>query len=274
MAKYRKPLKGLFAKTEDEALEASTPTPAPTEASSLAAPTPLADEVAEAITRIRQGFDDGRLTREHWETEDYAHFIRRLDVAQTEAFFLKGKLLSEVKDRFFLDNRVGWKTFAEKTLGMNYTTANQYIRVAREFDVTSHQRPDFGFEHYKALLPLDPKARSHLIRELPQISVKELREVVQKELSRTLDGETSDLASRREARQLVRQLVTLRKALQIPPSNELAVREKWQLSAACRDLADQLLDVANRLSARPEREQDVAAQLNSNFGQVFEAELS
>jgi len=165
MNKLNKPLKGLFSKTEEQE-EVMV----------------VIEEVnKEPLESLKDDFCKTESLRDLWNELDYASYIRKIDSLQSRAFFLKGILLKEVKDRFFIENKSGWKGFAEESLGMNYTTANQYIRVAEEFDVTSHHRVDFGFEHFKALLPLSVEDRESLL-QMENISVKDLREMVRKKL--------------------------------------------------------------------------------------------
>lgn len=256
MTKPRRPLKGLFAKTDEP----------DTSISAEAGLAPSSNDehfgnVAAAITRVRQGFDDNRLNREHWSEDEYVETIRRLDVAQTEAFFLKGKLLMEAKERYFEDNRRGWRNFAEAKLGLNYTTANQYIRVAREFDVTSHHRSDFGFEHYKALLPLSPESRTILLENLPEVSVKKLREVVQQELAK----QPAQPAGHSQHRNLLRQIISLGQTLDRVNPTGLHQRDKWQISAACLQMAADLQSLASQLASRKhEREDDTDIRILLN----------
>jgi len=214
-------------------------------ASSISSVTPEAHNanVAAAVLNIQYNFEVGRVERETWHEPEYVEFIRRIDVAQAEAFFLKGKLLGEVKDRFYVENRTGWKGFSENTLGMNYTTVNQYIRVAQEFDVTSHRRPDFGFEHYKALLPLKLDERTKLLEELPQVSVKELRNIVQRKLME--EGVTPVRPQRsQQSKELIELLIDLKTKIFDCAPEAMTQRERWQLTAACRNLADDLASAA------------------------------
>lgn len=202
------------------------------------------DQLETAFLGVQYNFELHRAERSSWRESEYLEFIKRIDVAQTEAFFLKGALLDEVKKRFFENNKSSWKDFAEQSLGMNYTTANQYIRVAQEFDVTSHQRPDFGFEHYKALLPLGPALRQQLIGELPPLSVKALRNVVHKKLT---SSDPSPGPARSVGRLLVELLVNVkRQAIECSP-DLLSQKETWQLIAACRNVADDLKSLAEQL---------------------------
>ena len=53
-----------------------------------------------SITKIQYNFERLKLERNKWEKTEYIDFIHRIDNAQTEAFFLKGKLINEIKNRF------------------------------------------------------------------------------------------------------------------------------------------------------------------------------
>lgn len=204
-------------------------------------------EIADAVTRVNYNFEASKEERQKWHSDQYINFIRRIDNAQTEAFFLKGKLLDEAKKRYFEDNKVGWKNFCEDKLFMNYTTANQYIRVSQEFDVTSHQRPDFGFEHFKALLPLAPEERASLLENLPAVSVKSLRNMVQERLLKALPTEERDSSS--QAKNMVKLLQNLKKEIMQCEADLLPQTQRWQLSAACRNLAEELTLLAHSLNA-------------------------
>jgi hypothetical protein len=215
-------------------------------------PTPQADFAASftsALNKVSYNFDKHSPERQNWEKEQYLEFIRRLDAAQTEAFLLKGKLLEEVKRRFFEDNKTGWKRICEENLGLNYTTANQYIRVAQEFDVTSHQRTDFGFEHFKALLPLSPDERMTLLSSLPAVSVKALRNIVQEKLASKQSGSPGqpDAKGNSEAKLMVQLLQKLKiQIFDCAPQN-FSQLQRWQLSAACRNLSEELFRLAESL---------------------------
>lgn len=224
------------------------------------------NDIANAISRVNYNFDLAKNDRKEWVSAQYVEFIRRIDNAQTEAFFLKGKLLEEAKRRFFEDNKMGWKSFCEETLLMNYTTANQYIRVAQEFDVTSHHRPDFGFEHFKALLPLAPEERASLIESLPTVSVKSLRNLVQERLSKGTAAPV-EKESGHQAKAMVRLLQDLKKQILECEPDLLPQTQRWQLSAACRNLAEELTVLAHTLNASTLATQRHArANMGAEFG--------
>lgn len=226
--------------------------------------------VAAAVLNIQYNFEVGRVEREAWHEPEYVEFIRRIDVAQAEAFFLKGKLLGEVKDRFYVENRTGWKGFSENTLGMNYTTVNQYIRVAQEFDVTSHRRPDFGFEHYKALLPLKLDERTKLLEELPQVSVKELRNIVQRKLME--EGTTLARPQRsNQSKELIELLIDLKTKIFDCAPETMTQRERWQLTAACRNLADDLASAARGFNDFGKNRADMSTRINVDAQDYVEA---
>ncbi len=215
--------------------------------------------VAAAVANIQYNFNLSREDREAWAEKEYIECIRRIDVAQAEAFFLKGKLLGEVKDRFYQENKTGWKGFAEGSLGMNYTTVNQYIRVATEFDVASHRRPDFGFEHYKALLPLNADDRTRLLDELPQVSVKELRNIVQRKLLE--DGVPVQRSQRTlRGKELIELLISLQTKIFDCTPEAMDQKERWQLTAACRDLAEDLNAVAVHLNGFGKRSSETTTE--------------
>lgn len=209
----------------------------------------------ERIMQIQYNFDSMRSVRESWKETDYAQFLRRLEAVQTEAFFLRGKLLAEAKDRFFETNKVGWAEFCETTLDMNYTTANQYIRVALEFDVTSHQRSDFGFEHYKALLPLPAEARSEFLNAEQGFSVKMIRTRV-KEILGTRSGANADAApisAHRKSMRLIRMLQAMKGEIIAHGESfeELPQTQRWQIAAACTNIAAHLTHLAQTLNSDP-----------------------
>jgi hypothetical protein len=224
--------------------------------------------VARAVANIQYNFNLSREDRETWAEGEYIDCIRRIDVAQAEAFFLKGKLLGEVKDRFYLENKVGWKTFSENSLGMNYTTVNQYIRVSAEFDVASHRRPDFGFEHYKALLPLKVDDRVKLLGELPQVSVKELRNIVQRKLME--EGAPAPRLQRTtlQSKELIELLLDLKTKIFDCTPETMDQKERWQLTAACRNLADDLATVATHLNSFGKRASETSPRTVDVSGEV------
>jgi hypothetical protein len=209
------------------------------------------------IPQLRQSFESQAPTRSLWVEQDYVQLIRRLDVIQTEAFILKGKLLAEAKDRFYSENKNGWIQFCELTLGMNYTTANQYIRVALECDVMSHQYPGLGFEHFKALLPLPVPERPQLLAKFNGGSVKSLRTLVSEILTQSShtgvvrSGAESTAkvkqlpeGSARAARSLLRHLQNVHAALAVLDMDQLPTKLAWQVSVACGQVASNLMHAA------------------------------
>lgn len=284
MSKPRKPLRGLFAKTEQTETKISEPKqneirqPKPTKpeprqvakksepsiahkptvtqpeippATTHSAPTKPESQqtrIADAISKVQYNFELHKNDRILWEADEYVDFIKRIDAAQTEAFFLKGKLLEEVKRRFFEDNKVGWAQFCENHLLMNYTTTNQYIRVSHEFDVTSHQRPDFGFEHFKALLPLAPSDRTELIESVPTISVKALRNMVQERLAKAIPQKHDNTSATVQARSLLKLLQQVKNEVLKCDPELLHQEQRWQLSAASRNIAEELSQLSNALN--------------------------
>ncbi|MFZ9520436.1 MAG: hypothetical protein ACO3A4_08160 [Silvanigrellaceae bacterium] len=207
------------------------------------------------IMSIQYNFDSMRDTRDSWQELDYAHFLRKLDAVQTEAFILKGKLLSEAKIRFFETNKVGWAEFCEMKLDMNYTTANQYIRVATEFDVTSHQHPDFGFEHFKALLPLSIEQRSDFLNSNGPVSVKLIRQRV-REIITARPSDISGATTTKPLKQSLRFIKMLEaiKAEVLTHGESfqgLTQPQRWQVTAACQNIAAHLNHLAQVLSSDP-----------------------
>ncbi|WP_186646716.1 hypothetical protein [Fluviispira vulneris] len=204
------------------------------------------------ITKIQYNFDRLRSERNNWSQSEYVSFLNRIDNAQTEAFFLKGKLIAEVKNRFFEGNKTGWKNFCEDTLNINYTTANQYIRVAQEFDVASHQRTDFGFEHFKALLPLPSSDRQQVIASLPEtISVKSLRNLVAHKLEKKfLPKDTHN--NKVKLKNITDNLEKIKLQLDNLDLNSLDQAEKWSLLGAFRSLSVEMSDLAELLSKSQE----------------------
>lgn len=202
---------------------------------------------AESLGQVVRGFTDSVVERSNWEEYDYLDCIRRIDQAQTEAFLLKGKLLEEVKRRFFLDNKQGWKNFCDNRLDMNYTTANQYIRVAEEFDALARQRPEFGFEHFKALLPLPPEKRAEILEGHKTLTVKAIRKLVQEKLTPEILGAS---AQNSDAKVLVRTLEQLKEQIVSGNFARLPQLQKWQLAAACQNLSEELSALSSQLNAR------------------------
>lgn len=227
--------------------------------------TAQAAERAYAVERLQYNFENQASVRKEWVKGDYLSFLRRIDASQTEAFFLKGKLLEEVKARFFENNRMGWGAFCDNELNMSYTTANQYINVAKEFDVASHQRTDFGFEHFKALLPLSPESRKELVEKLPTISVKALRALVQE---RTKATSSRSGARSFDARSFVANLLRLKGELAQCSEGSLDQATRWQVSAACRDISEELRRFALVLEGRTDVRVGAVAQGSSSYVSV------
>ena len=284
MSKLKKPLRGLFASTEGtvETPARKAPPPAPkkdqnkktpvptrvrlpaerlsppprikpaTPAMIMSEPVMSSDDVQSRILTVHYNFAARRTERDGWIQSDYAQFLKRLDIVQTEAFFLKGKLLAEAKERFFEENKVGWAHFCDAQLEMNYTTANQYIRVATEFDVTSHQRTDFGFEHFKALLPLSTEEREELLSTSQAWSVKSLRNHVQGVIlkKQTAVEPSQDKIAKKKSVQFVRLLQSLKSDIQVHAESFrlLSQTQRWQVSAACQSIAAQLMALSQNLN--------------------------
>ncbi len=196
--------------------------------------------------------------RGQWKENDYITFIHKIDQAQTDAFFLKGKLVSEIKDKFYLDNKKGWTQFCEETLNMNYTTANQYIRVAQEFDVTSHPRKDFGFEHFKALLPLNAIQRDEVLGQAPtHPSVKNLRAIVAQKIQPSSNSCTDEKNSS-HVRQVVDTLQKLKIQLGRLKPLLLTQEEKWQLFGAFQNISEDMNSISHTFVTNAENKNESA----------------
>jgi flagellar basal body rod protein FlgB len=225
----------------------------------------IAQEVVQStavIPKIQYNFEYLKQERQNWVKDDYVSFLKRIDNAQTEAFLLKGKLISEVKNRFYENNKNGWNHFCTETLNMNYTTANQYIRVALEFDVTSHQRTDFGFEHFKALLPLPANSRVRILEKVdPNISVKHLRQLVADAIA-TSHTESVEGAStirsgsqhgltrpRHRVKPLIENLQKVKQELERIDMNMLSTEEQWSLYGAFKTLSERMSRMAHQISS-------------------------
>ncbi len=205
-------------------------------------------DLAYTVTKIQYNFERLRLERNKWDKNEYISFLNRIDNAQTEAFFLKGKLIGEIKDRFYEGNKVGWKSFCDENLNMNYTTANQYIRVAEEFDISSKQRTDFGFEHFKALLPVPSEQRNKILENLPtSVSVKSLRNIV----SKTLGKESNSLHTstpKVHIRHITENLEKIKLQLESLNLNDLEQSDKWSLLGAFKNLSEEMSKMSEMLS--------------------------
>jgi hypothetical protein len=220
----------------------------------------------QRIMAIHYNFDAMRSVREEWLQTDYAEFLKKLDQVQTEAFFLRGKLLGEAKIRFFEENKTGWAEFCESSLGMNYTTANQYIRVSAEFDVTSHQRTDFGFEHFKALLPLPPEQRSPFLNGDEPWSVKSIRLRVRQIISApdVVNPIQSTKDIHRQSTRFIRQLQQMKAEMAGLAEQfvQLPQTQRWQISAACQNISSILNNISRVMNDEVEHEQALRNSLS------------
>jgi hypothetical protein len=224
------------------------------------------------IHQLRQSFDSQAPSRMSWQESDYVQLIKRLDQIQTEAFILKGKLLSESKDKFFATNKSGWAQFCDDSLGMNYTTANQYIRVALECDVMSHQYPDLGFEHFKAILPVSPEIRPRILGSFQRGSVKALRNLVAEMLAKDSPSPSSQelqqqaiskivpSATPKAAKLLLKHLQSVHLALSGVDMANLTPQLAWQVSVACSQVAGSLMRSAKLASALHEMDSEEEAR--------------
>ena len=205
-----------------------------------------------SITKIQYNFERLKLERNKWDKSEYINFIHRIDNAQTEAFFLKGKLIGEMKQRFYEGNKNGWKYFCEEHLNMNYTTANQYIRVAEEFDAVTTLRADFGFEHFKALLPVPSEKRKGILDTVPSsVSVKTLRNII----SKTLENSGEKLTqtnSKSTIKQITENLEKIKLQLDHLNLNDLEQSEKWSLLGAFQNLTTEMTKISEILSKSQE----------------------
>ncbi|MES2614368.1 MAG: hypothetical protein V4591_03025 [Bdellovibrionota bacterium] len=267
--KPKKALRGLFSKTEEstETAPIKLDIKTDTKAEEVQKVTPLkqvhsvAEEKNQALAnttapysfvKIQYNLDLFKAERGSWQEQDYISFINKIDQAQTDAFFLKGKLVSEIKGRFYLDNKRGWAIFCDETLNMNYTTANQYIRVSQEFDVTSHQREDFGFEHFKALLPLAKEVRNELLTQTPKnLSVKSLRDLVAKKILGSSPKSTQE-KNTLSAKNIVETLQKLKLQLSRLNSITLSQEDKWQLHGAFQNISEEMNLISNSFISTPE----------------------
>ena len=213
------------------------------------------DSAESRVMAIQYNFESMRSVREGWLENDYAQFLKRLDHLQTEAFLLRGKLLSEAKVRFFETSKIGWATFCDSELGMNYTTANQYIRVSNEFDVTSHQRPDLGFEHFKAMLPLSIEDRAIFLEDSQTWSVKTIRNRVRELVKGKSSRQTSTTVkeAHRQSARFIRSLQAIKSDVAIHGESfqELSQTQRWQISAACQNIAAHLNQLARVMNEEP-----------------------
>jgi hypothetical protein len=266
--KPKKALRGLFSRTEpelttDEKFETlkqkkelnlaenidNSKKPALSEEVEIKAePIIEKKDIAYTVTKIQYNFDRLRQERNKWDKNEYITFLNRIDNAQTEAFFLKGRLIGEIKERFYEGNRMGWKNFCDENLNMNYTTANQYIRVAEEFEASSRQRTDFGFEHFKALLPIPSQERNKILESLPtSVSVKSLRNIVSKTLSKEIK-QTHLNSCKTSIRYITENLEKIKLQLETLNLGELEQSEKWSLLGAFKNLSEEMSKLSEILS--------------------------
>lgn len=197
----------------------------------------------DTLSQANQAFNENAVTRDLWSRQDYVKYIQKLDSVQNEAFLMKGKLIAEMKKRFFEHNTSGWKKFADIELKMNYTTANQYIRVSQEFDSFDVNKHSLSFEHYKALLPLNKEEREGIFQNLEYVSVKELRELVKKKLNR---GKTPE--DPRIIEQILKSATHLNKLLDENSSqlSEFSQKKVWQLYGALKNMAYRINELADK----------------------------
>jgi hypothetical protein len=175
--KPKKALRGLFQKTEHKlegfattttkVMVSEAPESEMTKSEMSKVSVSKNQSLFEDIAKFDAQFENTAIQRHEWKEADYLNIFNKIDKAQSEAFLLKGKLLLEVKNKFFETNQMGWKDFCAEKLCLYYTTANQYIRVAAEFsDFTrSGVHSSFGFEHFKALLPLPLELRQEVLMQ-------------------------------------------------------------------------------------------------------------
>ena len=197
----------------------------------------------ESLNQANQAFNENAVMRDLWSKQDYVKYIQKIDSVQNEAFLLKGKLIAEMKKRFFEHNTSGWKKFANIELKMNYTTANQYIRVSKEFDSFDTKKHGLSFEHYKALLPLSKEEREGIFQDLEYISVKELRELVKKKLNRDKKQEDPRIIE-----QILKSTTHLNKLLEENSSQLSGFSQKkvWQLYGALKNMAYRINELADK----------------------------
>lgn len=280
--KPKKALRGLFSRTEPEQTieenlninknineslqDVHQSLVLPNEDSISQAPSDT-DELKYKITTIQYNFDRLRKERNNWDKNEYISFLNRIDNAQTEAFFLKGRLINEIKIKFYEGNKIGWKNFCDEKLNMNYTTANQYIRVAEEFTTLIQQRNDFGFEHFKALLPVPITERVKILENVPKsISVKSLRNII----SKTLNKENNQKYlnnNKNNIRLVTDNLEKIKVQLNNLNLNSLEQSEKWSLLGAFKNLTDEMSKLSEKLS-KPIEARYSAKQMGATSAQI------
>ncbi|APJ02665.1 hypothetical protein [Silvanigrella aquatica] len=210
--------------------------------------TPHSKDAEFTVTKIQYNFDRLKQERNKWDKNEYISLLHRIDNAQTEAFFLKGKLIGEIKERFYEGNRVGWKNFCDENLNMNYTTANQYIRVADEFETYSQQRTDFGFEHFKALLPVPSQERNKIIEALPSsVSVKSLRNIVSNSLAKEKNDSKQNI-NKTNIKHISDNLEKVKIQLENLNVQSLEQSDKWSLLGAFQNLSEEMARLSEVLS--------------------------
>jgi hypothetical protein len=205
-------------------------------------------DLAYTVTKIQYQFDAQKIERNTWSKNEYISFLNRIDNAQTEAFFLKGKMISEIKERFYASNKNGWKQFCEEHLNMYYTTANQYIRVSEEFDVTTYRRTDFGFEHFKALLSVPTQERNKIIEQLPNnVSVKSLRNIITGTVLKETKA-SQNHNNKKNIKSITDNFEKIKYQLENLNLNELEQSEKWSLLGAFNFLSEEMEKMSEILS--------------------------
>lgn len=216
-----------------------------------------------SITKIQYNFERLKLERNKWDKSEYINFIHRIDNAQTEAFFLKGKLIGEIKERFYEGNKTGWRNFCEENLNMNYTTANQYIRVAEEFDSVTTTRTDFGFEHFKALLPVPSEKRKGILESVPSsVSVKTLRNIISHTLG-TNEDKGNSIPNKTNFRQISENLEKMKLQLENLNLDSLEQSEKWSLLGAFQNLTSEMTKISEILSKSHENKYSTLKQIGA-----------
>ena len=135
---------------------------------------------------------------------------------------------------------------------MNYTTANQYIRVAKEFSSMMLQRKDFGFEHFKALLPLPTSARTQIIENLPEdnVSVKSLRNLVMKTLFLDSKDQERNNKPKINTNAITENLHKVKTQLNALNLEELSHGERWKLLGVFRSISEEMIQFADLIAKK------------------------
>jgi hypothetical protein len=124
--------------------------------------------------------------------------------------------------------------------------------------VTSHQRPDFGFEHFKALLPLTQDERVLILEQTETWSVKAIRNKV-----REIVVAKAPSNPKQNAKETSRQAMRFMRTLQstktdaadfIEAFQNLNPTQRMQVAATCHSAAAYLLKLARILNDEPEIE--------------------